>query len=64
MLLRMPLGAYYGGHGEQVARSMRKRYGKRWKSVFYSTANKKHQRPGDDRKSTRREALKRKRGRR
>lgn len=37
----MPLSKYYSGHGEEVARSMKKKYGKRWQQVFYATANKK-----------------------
>lgn len=37
----MPISRYYGGHGEQVMRSMRKKYGpKKGKQVFYATLNK------------------------
>lgn len=35
-----PISKYYSGHGEKVAKDMKKRYGKRWKEVFYATANK------------------------
>ena len=40
----MPLSKHYGGHGEKVASDMQKRYGSRWKEVFYATENarKKH----------------------
>jgi len=41
----MPIAAYYRGHGKQVAEQMKKRYGKRWKRVFYATANKTKQKP-------------------
>ena len=33
----MPLSDHYKGEGEDVARSMKRRYGKRWKKVFYGT---------------------------
>ena len=36
----MPIGKYYGGHGEEVAEHMKKQYGSRWKEVFYATQNK------------------------
>lgn len=36
----MPIEKYFKGRGEEVAREMRKRYGKRWKRIFYATANK------------------------
>ena len=35
-----PIGDYYKGKGKSVMKSMRKRYGKRAKEVFYATANK------------------------
>lgn len=35
----MPLSKHYGGSGEKVAASMKKRYGSRWKEVFYATEN-------------------------
>ena len=41
----MPVSGYYGGHGEEVMRSMRKKYGKRAKEVFYRTANARGQNP-------------------
>lgn len=37
----MPIEKYFKGHGEKVAEDMKKRYGARWKEVFYATANKK-----------------------
>lgn len=37
----MPLSKYYGGHGEEVMRKMKKKYGEeKGESVFYATANK------------------------
>jgi hypothetical protein len=37
----MPLSKYYGGSGEKVMASMKKRYGKdKGERVFYATANK------------------------
>lgn len=37
----MPISKYYKGHGEEVMRGMKKRYGeKKGESVFYATANK------------------------
>ena len=33
----MPLDKHYRGRGKKVARSMKKRYGKDWKRVFYAT---------------------------
>ena len=36
----MPVENYFKGHGEEVMGSMRKKYGKRAKRVFYATANK------------------------
>lgn len=41
----MPQSAYFRGHGGEVAKAMRKRYGKRWKRVFYATANKRDMNP-------------------
>lgn len=41
----MPIEKYFEGHGDKVARSMKKKYGKRWKEVFYATANKKGMNP-------------------
>lgn len=36
----MPLGKYYGGHGEEVMTDMKKRYGKKaGERVFYATEN-------------------------
>jgi hypothetical protein len=42
--VKMPLSKHFSGHGEEVASDMQKRYGSRWKSVFYATENarKKH----------------------
>lgn len=40
----MPLSKHYGGRGEAVMRSMKKRYGaKKGKEVFYATENKRKQ---------------------
>ncbi len=36
----MPLNRHYGGHGEQVAKTMQKQYGADWQRVFYATENK------------------------
>lgn len=37
----MPLSKYYGGHGEKVMRSMKKKYGEeKGEDVFYATKNK------------------------
>ena len=36
----MPLSEHYQGEGKKVARSMKRRYGKDWKRVFYATENK------------------------
>lgn len=42
----MPVSAYYGGHGKQVMKDMKKRYGaKGGERVFYATANAKKQTP-------------------
>lgn len=35
-----PLSDYFGGHGEDVMKAMKKKYGRRAKEVFYATANK------------------------
>lgn len=35
-----PIDKYFGGHGEEVMRSMKKKHGDRAKEIFYSTANK------------------------
>lgn len=35
----MPLSKYFHGHGEEVAADMQRRYGSRWKQVFYATVN-------------------------
>lgn len=44
----MPVGKYFGGHGEKVMSSMQKQYGsEKGKSVFYATANKKGMGPSD-----------------
>ena len=36
----MPIEGYYKGKGREVAKEMKKRYGKRWERIFYATANK------------------------
>lgn len=43
----MPINKYYKGHGDEVMKSMRKKYGNRAKEVFYATANKKGLGPSD-----------------
>jgi CheY-like chemotaxis protein len=43
--IEMPISKYYGGHGLEVMRAMKKKYGKRAKAAFYATANKKGQAP-------------------
>ena len=47
----MPVSEHYEGHGDKVARSMKRTYGKNWKRVFYATENK--------RKGKRKKSLKR-----
>lgn len=43
----MPISKYYGGHGSQVMKDMKSRYGKKaGERAFYATANKRHQKPG------------------
>jgi hypothetical protein len=38
----MPIGKYFGGHGNEVMSNMTKEYGeKKGKQVFYATSNKK-----------------------
>jgi hypothetical protein len=41
----MPVGAYFGGHGESVMADMEKRYPGKAKEMFYKTANKRNQKP-------------------
>lgn len=43
----MPISKYFKGEGEKVMSSMKKKYGKRVKEVFYATANKQHMAPSD-----------------
>jgi hypothetical protein len=47
----MPISKYYGGHGEEVMRNMKKQYGARAEEVFYATANKRKKRPQDSTKN-------------
>jgi hypothetical protein len=35
----MPLSKHFSGKGEEVASSMKKQYGSKWKSIFYATEN-------------------------
>lgn len=50
---KMPVNEYFGGHGEEVMAQMRGKHGsKEGKRIFYATANKKKQRPEDNRKKT------------
>lgn len=40
----MPLSKYFGGHGDKVMSSMKKKYGSdKGERVFYATANKRKQ---------------------
>jgi len=40
----MPISKYYGGHGAQVMKKMKEKYGEdKGESVFYATANKQKQ---------------------
>lgn len=41
----MPVSEYFGGHGESVMKSMKKKHGGRGEEVFYKTANKKKMTP-------------------
>jgi hypothetical protein len=43
----MPLSKYFGGHGEKVMESMKKKHGERGKKVFYATAKSKGMEPSD-----------------
>jgi hypothetical protein len=36
----MPVSEHFKGHGNEVAQSMKRQYGGRWKEVFYATENK------------------------
>jgi hypothetical protein len=44
----MPINKYFGGHGSEVMSDMTSKHGaKKGKQVFYATANKRKQNPGD-----------------
>jgi len=44
----MPIEKYFHGHGKSVLKELIKRHGKKkGTSIFYATANKRHQNPGD-----------------
>lgn len=44
---KMPVSAYFKGHGSEVMANMVKKHGaKEGKSIFYATANKKKMKPG------------------
>lgn len=44
----MPISKYYQGSGEDVMKDMKSRYGaEKGERVFYATANKRGQNPGD-----------------
>lgn len=49
----MPLSKHYKGKGEEVAESMKRRYGGRWKQVFYATENAQKKRKKRKRKTKR-----------
>lgn len=36
----MPISKYFGGHGSEVMKKMKEKYGKRGEQVFYATAAK------------------------
>jgi hypothetical protein len=45
----MPIGKYFKGAGDKVMSDMKSRYGAdKGKQVFYATANKNGQKPGND----------------
>lgn len=47
--LKMPLNKYFKGKGEQVQKSMKKKYGnKKGKQIFYATAKKQGMEPSDN----------------
>lgn len=41
----MPRSEYFKGHGEEVMKGMKKKYGKRAEEVFHRTAKAKHMEP-------------------
>lgn len=44
----MPLSKYFGGHGSEVMKKMKKKYGeKKGERVFYATSNKNDTGPSD-----------------
>jgi len=46
----VPVSKYFKGHGKEVMGNMMKQYGsKKGKSVFYATANKRGENPGEKR---------------
>lgn len=46
----MPIGKYFGGHGDRVMAAMQKQHGtKAGTREFYATANKQHQQVPKDR---------------
>lgn len=49
----MPISKYFGGHGEEVMRNMRKQYGDRAERVFYATSNKRKSKRSSQRKTKR-----------
>ena len=56
----MPVGKYFQGEGEKVMSNMKERYGPdKGERVFYATANKRHQKPEDNKnpKSTKRKSV-------
>ena len=43
----MPINKYYGGHGKEVMKKMKKEYGKKkGEEVFYATENKRKSKKG------------------
>jgi len=43
----MPIGKYFGGHGKEVMKQMKKKHGERGEEVFYRTAKKKGLEPSE-----------------
>lgn len=44
----MPISQYFKGHGTEVLKKMRAKYGPRAESVFHATAEKKDMKPKED----------------
>lgn len=56
----MPIDKYFGGNGSEVMSNMAQQYGPdQGKSVFYATANKRGQNPGESPKKSKANKIKR-----